>query len=155
MDVLVVSRARGEWVMWRVGRQWLAWRPARYESWWPSAPPGYNSNPYSALFCLLATIVVLPWRAVTNRWPVICYVTVPFNVEMRMRRSRPMPRADADVVARRWAAYIERFDAPPPYPDDLRWRTGEGIGFDLGPDVPADPEVTRGWRLADVPPDPS
>jgi hypothetical protein len=97
---------------------------------------------------LLATIVVLPWRAVTNRWPVICYVTVPPNVETRMRRSRPMPRAEADAVARRWAAYIERFDAPPPYPDDPRWRTGEEIGFDLGPDVPADPEMTRRRRAA-------
>jgi hypothetical protein len=63
---------------------------------------------------LLATIVVLPWRLMTNRWPVVAYVVVPMDRPGRPRRTRPMPRTAADELVRRWASYIEEHGGPPP-----------------------------------------
>jgi hypothetical protein len=109
----------GEWTMWRVGRQRLAWRPASREAW---QAPGYDyfRNRWKAdsqgpewVAALLATVVVWPWRLVTNRWPVIAYILNAFDGDGRQRRTRPMPRAEADALVRRWAEHIQRYGQPP------------------------------------------
>ena len=106
--------------MWRVGRHRLAWRPVRraglheFELYRSIRRTDEADEALSWVFALLATIVVLPWRTVTNRWPVIGYVIYPIDVESRLRRTPPMPRNRADEEARRWAAHIERYGELPP-----------------------------------------
>jgi hypothetical protein len=110
--------------MWRVGRHRLAWRPVRRASLHEFSlfrDPARHDEPtevLSWLVALLATIVVLPWRIATNRWPVIAYVIYPIGVESQLRRTAPMPRDQADEEARRWAAHIERYGELPPQPDE-------------------------------------
>jgi|tagenome__1003787_1003787.scaffolds.fasta_scaffold20868735_2 hypothetical protein len=100
--------------MWRVGRHRLAWRPARQCGLHPYRPLHFrhryeeSAEVASWLAAVLATIVVLPWRALSNRWPVVAYQLVPMDEPGRPVRSRPLPRAQADELVRTWAAYIER-----------------------------------------------
>ncbi|KUL21412.1 hypothetical protein ADL15_50680 [Actinoplanes awajinensis subsp. mycoplanecinus] len=120
--MLVMTRPRGgEWMQWRVGRQRLAWRPTRRAALHEYDPFGMRENEtvetLSWIAALLATIVVLPWRIVTNRWPVVAYVLAPLDVESQRRRTAPLPRAEARALVRQWAAYIERHGEPPPLPD--------------------------------------
>jgi hypothetical protein len=114
----------GEWTLWRVGRHRLAWRPTRRASLHPFNPFGLREDEtaetLSWIGALLATIVVLPYRIVTNRWPVVAYVINPLDVEGQRRRTPPMPRAEAKALARRWAVYIQRYGEPPPLPDRTR-----------------------------------
>jgi len=115
------SRA-GEWTLWRVGRHRLAWRPTRRAGLHPYNPFGLREDETAEMFswvgALLATIVVLPWRIVTNRWPVVAYVINPIDVEGQRRRTPSMPRAEAEALVRRWAGFIERYGEPPPLPDN-------------------------------------
>jgi hypothetical protein len=62
---------------------------------------------------LLATPFVWPWRAATNRWPVIAYMLYPTDGDSRQRRSAPMPRTEADALVREWADHIKRYGEPP------------------------------------------
>jgi hypothetical protein len=109
--------------MWRVGRHRLAWRPVSRAPW---KAPGYGYDPMSMharrmqivdllnwVGALLATVVVWPWRVVTNRWPVIAYVLNAFDGDSRQRRTSPMPRAEADAMAGEWAGHIKRYGEPP------------------------------------------
>jgi hypothetical protein len=102
--------------MWRVGRHRLAWRPARQPGLHPYLALHYrlqdrsdeSAEIVSWLAAVLATIVVLPWRALSNRWPVVAYQLVPMDEPGQPVRSRPLPRAQADELVRTWASYIER-----------------------------------------------
>ncbi|NMO52855.1 hypothetical protein HH310_16860 [Actinoplanes sp. TBRC 11911] len=121
----MMARSRaGEWTLWRVGRHRLAWRPTRRAGLHAYDPYGLRADESAEMLswagALLATIVVLPWRIATNRWPVVAYVISPFDVEGQRRRTGPMPRAEAKALVRRWAAYIERYAEPPPLPDRRR-----------------------------------
>jgi hypothetical protein len=111
-------------MLWRVGRHRLAWRPTRRAGLHAYNPFGMREDEtvetLSWIATLLATIVVLPWRIVTNRWPVVAYVINPIDVEGQRRRSPAMPRAEAKALVRQWAAYIERYGEPPPLPDSAR-----------------------------------
>jgi hypothetical protein len=118
--VQVVSRSpAGEWTIWRVGRQRLAWRPDRQLRSHQYAFGDYERREAASfeavswVGALLSTIVVLPWRIVVNRWPVIAYVSVPMDVPGPARRTRPMPRAAADELVRHWAAHIKEHGLPP------------------------------------------
>lgn len=73
-SVLVMAQSRaGEWTLWRVGRHRLAWRPARRGGLNPyqlyGVHPDAGAEMLSWVGSLLATIVVLPWRIASNRWP--------------------------------------------------------------------------------------
>lgn len=110
----------GEWTPWRVGRQRLAWRPVPRALW---RAPGYRYDPFhpgretfdmlNGLSALLATAVVWPWRAVTNRWPVIAYVPDAPDGNIQEHRTPPMRRAQAKAVVRDWAEHIKRYGEPP------------------------------------------
>ena len=120
--MLVFTRSpTGEWIPWRVGRQRLAWRPVPRAPW---RAPGYRYDPFGLreretfdilnwLSALVATAVVWPWRAVTNRWPVIAYVPDDPEGNIQMHRTPPMRRAQAKAVARDWAEHIKRYGEPP------------------------------------------
>ena len=118
----MVKTPEGGWRMWRVGRHRLAWRPIPRAPWqarwyrYDPAGPRINENfdMFNWLVALLATLVVLPWRAITNRWPVIAYVIDAEDGNSRQCRTRPMPRAAADALARKWAEHIKRHGEPPP-----------------------------------------
>jgi hypothetical protein len=107
--------------MWRVGRHRLAWRPARRRGLHPYRPLHYRlqhryeeaAEGASWLAAVLATIVVLPWRALSNRWPVVAYQLVPMDEPGRVVRSQALPHAAADELVRTWAAYIESHDELP------------------------------------------
>jgi hypothetical protein len=111
----------GQWMVWRVGRHRLAWRPIARAPW---QAPGYEYNPFGPrtretfdvvnwVVAVLATIVVWPYRFVTNRWPVVAYVVDPFDGDSRQHRTRPLRRAEANALARQWAEHIKRDGRPP------------------------------------------
>src|SRR4051812_20736717 len=144
----MARRRAGGGPLWRVGRHRLAWRPTRRASLHPYNPFGLREDEtaelLSSIGALFATIVVLPWRIVTNRWPVVAYVINPIDVEGQRRRTRPMPRAEAKALVRRWAAYIERYGEPPPLPDRDRsagpWSPEQQYGHQrTEPPPPDDP----------------
>ncbi|MEW2331831.1 hypothetical protein AB0880_29015 [Micromonospora chersina] len=120
--MLVFTRApTGEGILWRVGRQHMAWRPVPRAPW---RAPGYRYpltglrgpetfDMLSALGALLATPLVWPWRAVTNRWPVVAYALDAPDGNIHLHRTPPMRRAQAKVVVRAWAEHIERYGEPP------------------------------------------
>ncbi|MEU9827031.1 hypothetical protein [Micromonospora chersina] len=116
--MLVFTRApTGEGILWRVGRQHLAWRPVPRALW---RAPGYSYRQgpegldmLSSLGALLATPLVWPWRAVTNRWPVVAYALDAPDGNIHLRRTPPMRWAQAKMVAHAWAEHIERYGEPP------------------------------------------
>jgi hypothetical protein len=108
-------------MVWRVGRHCLAWRPIARAPW---QAPGYEYNPFGPrtretfdvvnwVVAMLATIVVWPYRFVTNRWPVIAYVVDPFDGDSRQHRTRALRRTEANALARQWAEQIKRDGRPP------------------------------------------
>jgi hypothetical protein len=110
--VLVYSRSgAGAQTLWRVGRHRLAWRPSRRPGLHPYDPFRDRYDELAELVSWLAavpaTLVVLPWRALSNRWPVVAYQLVPMDQPGRPVRSRSLPRGEADELVRTWAAYIE------------------------------------------------
>ena len=118
---MVTTRTAGRWVTWRVGRQRLAWRPVLRAQW---RDPAYSYHPagpreaesqdlLSFAGAVLATLVVWPWRAVRNRWPVVAYLPDAADGDIRMHRAGPMPRAEARAVAREWVEHIKEHGAPP------------------------------------------
>ncbi|WP_130332028.1 hypothetical protein [Micromonospora kangleipakensis] len=124
--MLVFTRSpTGEWIPWRVGRQRLAWRPVLRAPWRTYMYQSDPFNPFNpvkrretfdllnVVGALLATLVVWPWRAVTNRWPVIAYVPDDPEGNLQMHRTAPMRRAQAKAVARDWAEHIRRYGEPP------------------------------------------
>jgi hypothetical protein len=116
--VLVSSKSHGsDRTVWRVGRQRLAWRPAhsaRRDGFdFYLDREGQGQEMLSWLAALLATLVVLPWRSATNRWPVVAYVVDPIGAELDLHKTRPLPRAEAQGVALDWAEHIRRHGRPP------------------------------------------
>ncbi|MFF5081262.1 hypothetical protein ACFY36_29795 [Actinoplanes sp. NPDC000266] len=125
--MIVLSRAAsGEWVKWRVGRQRLAWTP--FEEGW-SVPDfsGLEDGGHlgsllmigvvalvavvllgAFLWTLLKTAVVLPYRTVADRWPVVAYVVNGDKEGYRLVTSRK----EADVLVRQWASDIKQYGRP-------------------------------------------
>ena len=106
---------------WRVGRRRLAWRPGVSALhllelaegplmlvvgipailWWLG----------TWVLALLATVVVWPTRAVTDRWPVVAYQLDAKGDENAVCRS-VHGRSAADALVREWAQAIERHGRP-------------------------------------------
>ncbi|MDI6096996.1 hypothetical protein QLQ12_00045 [Actinoplanes sp. NEAU-A12] len=131
--VLVTCRSEaGEWAMWRVGRRRLAWLPGNSRP--PQGLDFFTDCPITApavvilvflclavswICCLLATMVVWPVRVLVARWLVVAYPVVGDGSPGFRRRIRG--RAEADALARQWAAEIEdhgRPQVPATTPDD-------------------------------------
>jgi hypothetical protein len=119
VSVLVTARESGSsgyWMMWRVGRHRLAWRPDRWLR-FPAPGSEYDRwdgghDMYSWIGSLICTPAVLVWRAFTGRWPVVAYVILPYDGDLRLRRTPPIRRAEANVLVRQWAEEIKRYGEP-------------------------------------------
>ena len=115
--VRVVGRSPdGDWLAWRVGRMRLAWRPVPR----PRRPyPGLAAVRAAQVVemsswagSVLATPAALLRRLRTGRWPVVAYVVLPVDGDVRQRCTPPIPRAEADYLVGRWAEEIRRHGEP-------------------------------------------
>ena len=112
----------GQWVRWRVGRRRLAWVPRM----WAVRLMEFADGPCTLvvaaavlalvlgewLCALLAMAVVWPARAISGRWPVVAY-RLDHEGDDRLLTVRVVQgRAEADSLARQWAADIARQGRP-------------------------------------------
>lgn len=64
------------------------------------------------LGCLLVTVVVWPWRAMTGRWPVVAYPVGNGGPDDGFHRAYAQGRAAANALVEQWAEQIRQTGHP-------------------------------------------